>query len=387
MSKNFNLIHEAVLFAEKAHRGQGRKGTEIAYITHPMEVMQILASVNGAPELLAAGVLHDTVEDTGASVEELRAEFGDRVARLVESHSEEKSRPWQERKQHTIDTLNSGDRDTRLLIMADMTANLRSMYSDHLRVGNRLWERFNAPRQLQAWYYGEAQDALYDMQFDEDARQVYWEMVALYKELFVDYYMYPGARTIYQISCSGQGYVFRQSGGIWEPFNEALPEEALPLSREEAELLEDSWNDESLDASAAGNEKIEEAAARYRSGEDESGDAAVLQSIWERICEDGRWIVPVEFRGAETPDGRLPHYFDLQKIALEDGHLAAVAFTSRAAMSGAPESSVLSLSLGGFLRAMYEKTELMGVMLNPWDGSFFLDRDMISLLLEDTEVI
>ncbi len=386
MSQNFNLIHEAVLFAEKAHRGQRRKGTEVAYITHPMEVMQILASMKADPELLAAGVLHDTVEDTGVSIEDIRSRFGNWVARIVESHSEEKGRPWQERKQHTIDALLGGDRDIRLLIMADMVANLRSMLSDYSRMGSGLWERFNAPRALQAWYYGEAQDALYDMQFDEDTRQVYWEMVALYKELFVDYYIYPGARTIYQISCGGQGYVFRQSGNIWEPFNEPLPEEAMRLTREEAELLEDSWNEERLDDSVAGNEETEEAVAHCCAGKDGENAAAVLRIIWQRVIEGGHWIVPVEFRGAETPDGRLPHYFEMRKITIEGGSVAAAAFTSRATMTGAPDSALLSLSIGDFLRAVYEKPELEGVVLNPWNGAFFLDRDTFRLLLEDTEV-
>lgn len=81
-------VHEAMLFAEKAHRGQKRKGTDIDYITHPMEVYQILTSMQAGQELLMAGLLHDTVEDTDVDIDDVWLAFGDRVSALVANHTE-----------------------------------------------------------------------------------------------------------------------------------------------------------------------------------------------------------------------------------------------------------------------------------------------------------
>lgn len=180
-----NPVHQAILFAEEAHRGQKRKGTDVDYIVHPLEVLQILTSMHAGSELLIAGILHDTVEDTQVTLEDIRVKFGDQVARLVGNHSEDKSKSWKERKQRTLDQLKEADRDTRLLIMADKVSNLRSMAADYAKVGEQLWERFNAPKEMQAWYNSRVRDALYDFQFDEDARFIYRELASLCKALFL----------------------------------------------------------------------------------------------------------------------------------------------------------------------------------------------------------
>ena len=78
-----------------------------------MEVFQILTSMNAGYELLVAGLLHDTVEDTDVTIDDIRKAFGERVATLVGNHSEDKSKTWKERKQHTIDELKTADRDTK----------------------------------------------------------------------------------------------------------------------------------------------------------------------------------------------------------------------------------------------------------------------------------
>ena len=66
-------LHEAIRFAEEKHRAQKRKGTDIAYIIHPMEVLQILMGERCSIEVAIAGVLHDVLEDTDADADEIRA--------------------------------------------------------------------------------------------------------------------------------------------------------------------------------------------------------------------------------------------------------------------------------------------------------------------------
>ena len=77
------LILRAYHFAEKAHEGQKRASGE-PYITHCLAVAEILAELNVPPAMIVAGLLHDTVEDTPVTLEDIRSEFGDEVARLVD---------------------------------------------------------------------------------------------------------------------------------------------------------------------------------------------------------------------------------------------------------------------------------------------------------------
>ena len=255
-ANKLNPVHEAILFAERAHRGQKRKGTDIEYIIHPMEVMQILSEIHAGREVQMAGVLHDTVEDTDVTIDEIQKRFGDRVAQLVANHTEDKSKSWQERKQHTIDILKTADRDTRLLIMADKISNLRSMASDYARVGETLWERFHAPKEQQSWYNNEIQDALYEMQFDQDARAFYWELIALYKELFVDFYADMEHAVLYQTACGLSVYVFHKEDGNWTESDSAVPPTAEKISCQRAERLEEYWTREYHNAAPDGNEKL-----------------------------------------------------------------------------------------------------------------------------------
>ena len=154
------MIENAIVFATKAHSGVMRKGKDRAYILHPIEVMTIVASITDDEEVLAAAVLHDTVEDTPVTLAEIEREFGSRVAELVKSESEEK-RPelaatdtWRLRKQETINHLQTADRDTKLICLGDKLANLREMARDYAAVGEDLWTRFNQKdKAMHGWYY------------------------------------------------------------------------------------------------------------------------------------------------------------------------------------------------------------------------------------------
>jgi len=78
-----NLIARATLFADQAHDGQLRKFTGLPYISHPMEVMQIVRGVCNDDDVLAAAVLHDVIEDCGVTYTDLMLEFNENIAHLV----------------------------------------------------------------------------------------------------------------------------------------------------------------------------------------------------------------------------------------------------------------------------------------------------------------
>ena len=146
-------IHNAIIFATLKHQNQKRKGTEIPYIVHPMEVMQILTANNCSENVIIAGILHDTLEDTDTKESEIKELFGDDVLAIVHCESEDKSKTWKERKQHTIDCLKNDSMEVKLVCCADKLSNIKSMYADLKSVGNKLWERFNAPKESIKWYY------------------------------------------------------------------------------------------------------------------------------------------------------------------------------------------------------------------------------------------
>lgn len=246
------LLEKAIHFATSKHAGQLRKGTTIPYIVHPLETMIILRSMNADTNLLIAGLLHDTVEDTDATAEEIAEIFGTDVSALVNGHSEDKSKTWKQRKTHAIKELAEASRRMKMLVMADKVSNLRSMAADHHKIGDALWERFNAPVDKQAWYYSGIQDSLWDMQNDPDASGVYWEMVGLYKDLFVKYYRsIPSSIDPYeyllQISAHGDCFRLDRGNPQWSSIHlddasNLAQNNCQQVSRMDAEALEDDWN-------------------------------------------------------------------------------------------------------------------------------------------------
>lgn len=155
------MLETAVNIANKAHSGQTRKGSEIAYIIHPMEAAAIASSIliqldMYDENIVAAAVLHDTLEDTELTVADLKEYCSQKTVDLVLVQSEDKSKSWKERKQHTIETLKNSTRDIDVLIvhLADKLSNMRSINRDVNIIGDELWNRFNQKmKSEQGWYY------------------------------------------------------------------------------------------------------------------------------------------------------------------------------------------------------------------------------------------
>ena len=155
------LLETAVNIANKAHSGQTRKGSEIAYIIHPMEAAAIASSILTQLDMydeniVAAAVLHDTLEDTELTVADLKEYCSQKTVDLVLVQSEDKSKSWKERKQHTIETLKNSTRDIDVLIvhLADKLSNMRSINRDFNIIGDELWDRFNQKEKSEhGWYY------------------------------------------------------------------------------------------------------------------------------------------------------------------------------------------------------------------------------------------
>lgn len=176
-------LHNAIMFATKAHTGQTRKGNNIPYIYHPMEVLQILTEMGCDEDVKIAGVLHDTVEDTDTTIEDIKEAFGENVALLVGGHTEDKSKTWQERKEDDIAALRAGSVGLKAIVFADKLSNIISLYDDYKVMGDTVYEKFNAGKEKQAWYYGELLKVFVEYKEDLSVNLV-TEYENIYKKLF-----------------------------------------------------------------------------------------------------------------------------------------------------------------------------------------------------------
>ena len=181
------LLDRAIVFAVHAHAGIERRGKGFPYIVHPMESVEILATMTNDQELLAAAVLHDTVEDTDTTLEQIRAEFGDRVAEIVAMESDEPHQTldsvenWRARKQAAIDRLATASRDAKMVALGDKLSNMRAIARDYAVQGDRLWNIFHSKdRKDHEWHYRglaaslrELQDTFAYKEFEQLLNQVF----------------------------------------------------------------------------------------------------------------------------------------------------------------------------------------------------------------------
>ena len=164
------LLDRAIVFAVRAHAGTERRGKGFPYIVHPLEAVEIVATMTADQELLAAAALHDTVEDTDVTVEQLRAEFGDRIAALVASESDivvegaSEEQSWHARKQAAIDRLARASHDAKMVALGDKLSNMRAIARDYATQGDKLWNLFHAkdPKDHE-WHYRGLADALREL--------------------------------------------------------------------------------------------------------------------------------------------------------------------------------------------------------------------------------
>ena len=155
------LLEEAIIYATIMHQGKVRKFRSYPYILHPVEVAQILSTMTDDEEIITAGILHDIVEDTDGTLNEIEQRFGDRVAALVNSESEnkypgeEKSVTWKRRKEESLQDLrNSTDIGVKMLWLADKLSNIRSLASVYSERGDEMWKELNqTDPAMHRWYY------------------------------------------------------------------------------------------------------------------------------------------------------------------------------------------------------------------------------------------
>lgn len=157
-----NVKEKAKQFAIKAHMGQVRKNEpDKPMIMHPIGVGNLLESFGYDDNVIAAGYLHDVVEDTKYTIEDIEREFGKDIATLVMGASEpDKTLSWEERKKHTIEETRNLPIRNKLVICADKINNLEDLFLKFEKSGNRDFSAFKRGEESQKWYYTSIYESL-----------------------------------------------------------------------------------------------------------------------------------------------------------------------------------------------------------------------------------
>ena len=184
-----SVLDKAIIFAVKAHEGQTRKDGS-SYILHPLEVAVIAGTMTKDPDVLSAAVLHDTVEDTSVTAENILENFGPRIAELVAHETEDKrpemeaSASWKIRKEESLAVLKDSDINSKILWVSDKLSNMRSLAKEFEKLGKNVFERFNEknPKE-QRWYH----ETVLEYTKELSEFPAYKEYKAIFDKVFGEY--------------------------------------------------------------------------------------------------------------------------------------------------------------------------------------------------------
>jgi (p)ppGpp synthase/HD superfamily hydrolase len=180
------LVDRAIGFAARAHAGQWRKTGRVPYIAHPVGVAMLLQEMGYGEVIVAAALLHDTVEDTDVTMAEIEAQFGPEVAQIVAVVSEpsKKGNRWESRKEHTIRALRDAPLEAKIVAAADKYHNLSHTLQTQNSLGARVWEAFGRGRDKQAWYYRSVLESILANVSEPDRHPIFAKLQAVIDELF-----------------------------------------------------------------------------------------------------------------------------------------------------------------------------------------------------------
>lgn len=183
-----SLIDRAIGFAARAHDGQKRKTGNVPYIAHPVAVAMILQDMGCNETIVAAGLLHDTVEDTRVTLDEIRQQFGDEVADIVAGCTEPPKRKmnWEMRKLHTIHMLRDAPLAVKLVTASDKYHNLSHTRYTKEQIGAVVWKRFGRGKEQQAWYYRSVLESLKANVVDLENYPIFARLEEVVDELFAE---------------------------------------------------------------------------------------------------------------------------------------------------------------------------------------------------------
>ena len=241
--KEEERIEKAIKYAVDYHTGKIWKESNNSYIVKPLEVFQVLSYIGAGTDLMVAGILLEAYDESVESKKKLRDEFGDTVADLVLSYQKLRDVDWNENTQKECKRLEKATKEEKILTLADIVVKQRQLLLGCSRTIGNYWREFGISYENSAKYFSKVQDALYELEFDDNLKSQYWEMVNGYKELFVKYYFDENRICLYQISADGSNVYKTPDEYSWLKFTEQVPGDAICIPRSLAERVEEQWDE------------------------------------------------------------------------------------------------------------------------------------------------
>jgi len=161
-------LHKAIELAFELHGWDSRKRSKVPYLAHLLSVCAMVQMDGGDEEEAIAALLHDTLEDKADMIDgaEISCRFGERVLKIIrvssdtpEDYKGGPKPPWKERKAAYHEHIRHTDKSLLRVTIADKVDNARAILADHQRIGEELWEHFNAGKEDQLWNYQESLQA------------------------------------------------------------------------------------------------------------------------------------------------------------------------------------------------------------------------------------
>jgi guanosine-3',5'-bis(diphosphate) 3'-pyrophosphohydrolase len=181
----FKGVEKAIIFAAQAHEGQRRKAGNTPYIAHPIAVGWILNDQGCDEDVVTAGILHDTVEDSSVEMDDLEKTFGKHIASIVGYVTEpDKSASWEIRKRGLLDSIKTAPVEAKYVYCADKLHNVQSMMEMYQTYGDDLWAMFSRGFEQQKWYAQTAVESLFANLDDRQLKPMFSELEQIVKEFF-----------------------------------------------------------------------------------------------------------------------------------------------------------------------------------------------------------
>lgn len=145
-------VEKATQIAVDAHINHRRKTDDTPYVAHPLAVARILERAGFDDAVVAAAIVHDVLEDTDVTEEELRSALGDEITDMVTAVSEDSSLGWEERKEKYAQDVAQASEGAKAVSVGDKIHNLKSLIDGYEVQGKNIWKKFNRGKEKKLWF-------------------------------------------------------------------------------------------------------------------------------------------------------------------------------------------------------------------------------------------
>lgn len=152
MTYGTNIIENAAMIAVVAHNGQTRKNDDTPYVMHPISVAITLSRYGFPDHVVAAALVHDVLEDTDFSEEELRQGIGEEAFAIVKTVTNDPNLPWEEQRAAYVEVLRTASPEAKAVSAADKVANMKNLLAAYAEQGPALWDKFNRGKDKKLWF-------------------------------------------------------------------------------------------------------------------------------------------------------------------------------------------------------------------------------------------